>query len=97
MRRTLFLALFLLPACAGISTQPQKIAAACATMQTAGAAIVLGTNAGKISKADAAKAYTVYHAMLPFCSPPVASLSVEDYGALLAAAASLAATAGGVP
>ena len=90
----LAIALIAMTGCAGLQTQHQKIAAACSAVQTAGQAIADATNAGKISKVDAAKATVAYHATDRFCEPPVSSLSADDYASLLSSAAALAATAG---
>jgi hypothetical protein len=78
--------------CSSLQTQHQKIAAACEGAASAADSIVAGVDSGRITAAQAKEARDVYRVTVPFCEPePVASLGSDDYAALVAAAAQLAA------
>lgn len=86
-----------LSACAGLTQPRQKIGAACESSATAMEVITAGLKAGRITKADHAKALKVYATTVPYCEPVAASLSASDYAALAAANATLLTASRSLP
>jgi hypothetical protein len=97
--KTMFLALLvalvvMLPGCAGLTTQTQKIEAACTGSSTAIKVLTAANDAGKLSPAQQAEIKTAIDTISPICNadnPPtldsVKQQAFEDAIALLEAKA----------
>ncbi len=83
-----------LSSCAGLTSQKQKIGAACSSVASGAQAVAAAVTAGRVSKVDGRKAAVLYHSTDSFCEPvPAESLLPADYAKLVTAALSLTAQA----
>ena len=96
MFRSLFFVvlMFLLPACAGIETQQQKIAVTCESIASSADALAAARTADRLTQAQQDNAVRLVRMTVPYCQPPADSLDSVKMAALTSAAAELAALAG---